>query len=83
MNPELKQALDAFRINRCSLSTGIDAAHEILPQIHGIATLMEMGFRKEGNGEALFDNANPELVAAALDGIANLAALAMLNMDEL
>ena len=83
MNRELKQALESFSINRCRISTGIDAVHEVLPQIHGIAVLMEMGFRKEADGTSLFDTANPELVAAAFDGISNLAAFAMLNMDEL
>lgn len=82
MSDELKTALSAFRINHCSLSTGIDSAYEILPQIHGIATLMEMGFRKEADGTSLFGNANPELVAVTFDGIANLAALAMLNMKS-
>ena len=83
MNAALKTEISKFRINRCRLSTGIDAAHEVLPQMHAIATLLEMGFRVEANQTSLFDNANPELVASALDGIATLASHAMMNLDEI
>jgi hypothetical protein len=85
MNSELKKTLDSFTINGCrSLnSTGIDGVHVILPMIHGLAELLQMGFRKGENGEALFDNANPELVAAAFDGIGFLAATALLHADNL
>jgi len=85
MNAETKEAFNGFRINGCSPlnSTGIDALHQILPMIYGIATLLEMGFRKETNGEAVLDAANPELVAAAFDGIAYLSALAMFQAGDL
>ena len=85
MNAELKKVLDKAQINQCNTlnSTGIDGINIILPMIHGIATLCEAGFRKEPNGEALFDKYNPELVAAVFDSIGFLAATAMLHSDEL
>ena len=56
-----------------------DAVHEILPMIHGICTLIEMGFRKRFDGTSALDEANPELVASAFDGISHLTALAMFH----
>lgn len=84
MSPELKKEIESFRINRCGVSTtGIDGVHEILPMIHGIASLLDMGFRQESDGSSALGNASPELVAAAFDGIAHLAAMAMLAADEI
>lgn len=84
MKPEIKKALNAFQINTCSTisGTGRDAVDEILPMIHGIATLMESGFRKEADGSSLFGTMNPELVSSAFAGIAYLAALAKFHADE-
>ena len=74
-----KDVLAEFKINTCSSlnSSGIDAVHEILPMIHGISTLIEMGFRKRFDGTSALDEVNPEVVAAAFDGISHLTALAM------
>lgn len=85
MNAELKKAFAGFKINTCNTlnATGIDAVHTILPMIHGIAALLEMGFRRNSEGEAALEGANTELVAAALDGIGFLAATAMLHIEEL
>lgn len=85
MNLEVKKALDSFAINKCNTlnSTGVDAVHTILPMIHGLAVLIEMGFRKDNNGKAALDAANPELVAAAFDGIGFLAATAMFHAENL
>ena len=85
MNADLKKALESFKINDCRTlnSTGVDGVHSILPMIHGIASLCEFGFRKEANGESLFDKYNPELVAAVFDSISFLAATALLHADEL
>lgn len=84
MNAEVKKALDGFKINGCNRlnGTGIDAVHEILPMIDGIATLMEVGFRKEENGKALFDEYNPELIASAFAGLSYLAGLAKFHADQ-
>lgn len=84
MNSDLKKMLDGFSINSCNTlnSTGMDGIHTILPMIHGIAELLQMGFRKGENGTAVLDEANPELVAAAFDGISFLAATAMLHAEE-
>ena len=62
---------------------GIDAVHEILPMIHGLSTLLEVGFRKEADGKALFDEYNSELIASSLDGIAYLAALAKFHAEQI
>ena len=85
MNPATKKALDEFSINTCNTlnGTGIDAVHEILPMIHGLSTLLEMGFRKDENAEPTLGMANPELVAAAFGGIGYLAALAMFHAQDL
>lgn len=84
MDAKIKRALNAFEINTCRTigGTGRDAVDEILPMIHGIATLMESGFRKEADGSSLFDTKNPELVASAFAGIGYLAALAKFHADE-
>ena len=83
----VRTALNDFRIAGCSplYGTGEDATNEILPEIHALATLLGMGFRKpdfEGKGEAALENANPELVATAFDGIARLAAMALFSSDQ-
>ena len=85
MAPEIKNGLEEFQINTCRTlnATGVDGVHTILPMIHGIATLMCMGFRKDDNGDAALANANPELVAATFEGIGFLAATAMLHADRL
>lgn len=84
LNP-IKQAFGTHRL--CDTTplghTGIDAAHEILPMIYSLATLLEMGHRKDLKNEAALDNVNPELIAAAFDGIAYLAALADFHLDGL
>jgi hypothetical protein len=79
----VKDALQKFRIATCSPlnGTGEDGPNEILPMIYGLATLLDMGFRKPENGDAALENANPELVACAFDGIAQLAALALFRCD--
>ena len=78
----VRKAMNEFRIAKCSPlhCTGVDATDEILPEIYALATLLDMGFRKpdfEGKAEAALENANPELVACAFQGIARLAALAL------
>ena len=83
----VRKALQDFRIAKCSPlnATGIDATDEILPEIYSIATLLDMGFRKpdlDGKGEAALENASPELVASAFNGIARLAALALFASDQ-
>ena len=85
MSAPKKTPMDGFKVNTCTPlgSTGIDAVHEILPMIHGIAELCEAGFRKESNGKSLFDAYNPELVASVFGGIGYLSALAMYHADEL
>lgn len=74
----IKKALDDFRIADTTplWSVGQDATDEILPMIYSLATALEMGFRKNG-GESALDNTNPEIIACAFDGIAELAALAL------
>ena len=83
MSPEMKRDLDKFEINTCHSisSNGIDAVQEILPMIHGIATMFEAGFRKESNGQSLFDSYNPELIASVFAGIGYLAATAKFHAD--
>ena len=83
-HPEVQAALKAFRINDCGAlnSTGIDAVHEILPMIHALSTLMEVGFRKDMNDVSLFDEYNPELVSSAFAGIGYLASLAKFHAGE-
>lgn len=85
MDAKIKCALDSFQINTCSTisGTGRDAVDEILPMIHGIATLMESGFRKEADGSSLFGAMNPELVSSAFAGIGYLAALAKFHADDI
>jgi len=72
------EAMSRFKISGTTPlnSTGIDAVHEILPMIYGIATLLEMGHRTYEGDQAAFHDVNPELIASAFDGIAQLAALA-------
>ena len=84
MDANVKRALNSFQINTCSTisGTGRDAVDEILPMIHGIATLMESGFRKEADGSSLFGTMNPELVSSAFAGIGYLAALAKFHSDQ-
>ena len=78
MSAGVKKALERYTLATCRpmSSTGEDAPAEILPMIYSIATLMEMGLRKYDGAEAAFENVNPELIALAFDGIAELAALA-------
>lgn len=78
------KALSDFRINKCSPlnAGGLDAAHEILPMIHAISKLLDMGHRTDRNDKSALEGANPELVAAALDGIAYLAATAMFHVSN-
>lgn len=83
----VRQALNDFQISKCTPlnSTGVSATDEILPEIYALATLLDMGFRKpdfEGKAEAALENANPELVASAFQGIARLAALALFASDQ-
>lgn len=83
----VRKALQDFRIASSSPlnATGVDATDEILPEIYSLATFFGMGFRKpdfDGKGEAPFENASPELVACAFNGIARLAALAMFASDQ-
>lgn len=83
----VRKALNDFRIANCAPlnGTGIDATNEILPEIYSLATLLDMGFRKpdfDGKEDAALENANPELVACAFNGIARLAALAMFASDH-
>ena len=84
MSPEIKKALNDFQINGCNRlnGTGIDAVHEILPMIEGIATVLEVGFRKDFDGKALFDEYNPELVASVFGSISYLAGLAKFHADQ-
>ena len=79
----VKAALHDFRISTCTSlhSTGVDATDEILPMVYAISTMLEMGFRKDFDGEALFDSVNPALVASALGGIARLTAFALFTSD--
>ena len=51
--------------------------------IHGIATMFEAGFRKESDGQSLFDSYNPELIAAVFSGIGYLAATAKFHAEEI
>ena len=83
MSPEMKKELDKFEINTCRTisANGIDAVNEILPMIHGIATMFEAGFRKEADGKSLFDSYNPELVASVFAGIGYLAATAKFHAE--
>ena len=86
-NDIVRKALQDFRIAKSTPlnATGVDATDEILPEIYALATLLDMGFRKpdfEGNGEAVLENASPELVACAFSGISRLAALAMFASDQ-
>ncbi len=85
MNARIKTPAETFEMNKCRAlgNTGIDAVHEILPMIHGIAELCEAGFRKELDGSSLFDNYNPELVASVFGSIGYLSALAMYHADNL
>lgn len=85
MTPDIQKALNSFEINTCRAisSTGIDAVNEILPMIHGIATMFEAGFRKENDGQSLFDSYNPELIAAVFSGIGYLAATAKFHAEEI
>ena len=80
----IHDALQSFRIATCAPLSGVgdDGPNEILPMIFGLATLLEMAHRcdDEGDGPAL-ENANPELVACAFQGIAQLAALALFRSD--
>ena len=81
----VRKAMNDFKIAKCSPlhSVGVDASDEILPMIYGLATLLDMGFRKPmDGGEAALENANPELVAQAFEGIARLAALALFASDQ-
>ncbi len=83
----VRKALDDFRIAKCSPLNciGVDATDQILPEIYSLATLLDMGFRKpdfDGKSEAALENANPELVAHAFQGIARLAALAMFATEH-
>ena len=50
--------------------------------IEGIATLLEVGFRKDFDGKALFDEYNPELVASVFGSISYLAGLAKFHADQ-
>ena len=83
-NVELEKALRSFEINGCGTlsATGADAVDEILPMIHGLASLLEMAFRKGRDGESAMQAVNPELVAAAFDGISHLAATALFHRDN-
>ena len=83
MSAAVKEALKAFEISTCSPFNGggIDAVNEILPMIFSIATLLEMGHRKDLKGDCAFEAVNSELVACAFDGIAHLAALAMFQLE--
>ena len=83
MSPEIKKALNDFQINGCNRlnGTGIDAVHEILPMIRRHC-LVEVGFRKDFDGKALFDEYNPELVASVFRGISYLAGLAGFHADQ-
>lgn len=87
MDKAVKDAFNAFTIAKCQPlnGTGVDALHELLPAIYSIATLLEMGHRREERfkNEAALEGANPELVACAFDGIAHLAALAMFHAQDL
>lgn len=80
----IHNALQKFRIATCAplSGTGGDGPNEILPMIYGLATLLEMAYRRDDddNGPVLA-NANPELVACAFQGIAQLAALALFRSD--
>lgn len=81
------EALNGFNIATSSPlnATGVDATDEILPEIYALATLLGMGFRKPdfgGESEAALENANPELVACAFEGIARLATLALFASDQ-
>lgn len=84
-NP-VRAALNDFRIATASPlhATGEDATDEILPMIYSLATLLEFGFRRNNgkDNEAALENANPELVACALEGIAKLAAFALFASDH-
>ena len=84
MNAAVKDALNRFEINTCTRlnGTGIDAVHEILPMIDAIATLLEVGFRKDNDGRALFDEYNPELVASAIGSMGYLASLAKFHAEQ-
>ena len=80
----IKEALQQFRIATCSplSGTGVDGSDEVLPMIYGLATLLSMGHRCDDlQGEPVLANANPELVACAFEGIAQLAALALFRSD--
>ena len=79
----MKAALNEFVMSGCNPlhSTGVDATDEILPMVYALSTMLEMGFRKNFDGEALFDSVNPELVASALGGIARLTAFALFTSD--
>lgn len=83
----IRKALNDFHISGSSPlnGTGGDATDEILPEIYAISTLLEMGFRRgsiDGGDESALENANPELVASALSGVARLAALALFASNQ-
>ena len=79
----VKEALNDFRIATCSplYAVGVDATDEIMPMVYSLATLLEMGFRKDSDGNSPFDDVNPELIAGGLAGIARLTAFALFASD--
>lgn len=83
MSPDMKKDLSEFEINTCRTisGNGLDAVHEILPMIHGIATMFEAGFRKDTDGKSLFESYNPEPIASVFAGIGYLAATAKFHAD--
>jgi hypothetical protein len=84
VNNPVREALGKFRIAGCAplSGTGRDAPNDVLPMIYSLATLLDMGHRRDENGEAALENANPELLACAFDAIAHLAAFALFSSDQ-
>lgn len=84
-NNPVFQALQNFRLSTASPlgSTGIDAVHEILPMISALALTLEMGHRKNNDGESALEDLNPEILAEAFAGIRYLAATAAFHAEEL
>ena len=84
-NNPVFQALQNFRLSTSSPlgSTGIDAVHEILPMIRSLALTLEMGHRKNNDGESALEDLNPEILAEAFAGIGYLAAVAAFHAEGL
>ena len=78
------QTVRKFKVNETTPFSlgGPENAQVAMKQIHAFGTLLAMAHRVDMKGDCVMNAVNPELVAEAFEGIASLAAFALLNLDD-